>query len=250
MTDAADAGTSTTLDPGTCEIRVVGGRVVLATHGDIVPLAAAEIVAALQGAGEVQGLRLARSPAKSCPGTVFRPTAVPACVRLETVDGALAVSPVLRLGELTMSFQMVDDHGLIGREWHPIEVESLGRLRTLMMQGRPAGFTGPVSVERVYAVMGLDLVEDRLSDADVWSLGPDVTPPPPLDTTLRRVPTYRLPMALRPRRIGELARFSRMGWGPARRSRRSRCSQRGEPSVVPPRSSLFPRPYSRTGSAR
>ncbi len=185
MADAPETVAHAALASGSGEIRIEGGRVVLATHDGFRPIAAAEIVAALRGAHEMQGLRLPRSPAKSCAGVLFRPTAVPALAKLQSVDGVLLISPVARSAEQTHAFDLADDHVLIGHEWHPVETESLGQLRALLT-GRAAGdIDGPVSVERVYAAMGPSLVDDRLSDADVWSLGPDVAPPPPLDKTLR-----------------------------------------------------------------
>lgn len=185
MTATPETDTGDSLPAGKAEIRVRAERLVLSTSDGVLPISAADIVAALQGQKSVQGQSLVRSPASSCPGVRFRPVALPAVARLESDNGVLSISPVARLAGETYAFDIADDHVLIGHEWHPVEMESLDRLRSLSSAYPSATGAGPVSVERVYAAMGPDLLDDRLSDADVWSLGPTVTPPGSLEQTLR-----------------------------------------------------------------
>ena len=161
-----------TADGPAARIVVVSGRVVLEAGATREPISAAHIFrVAIRGADEIDGLPVSPRVDLSAPGVIFRPDPSEVVLLIRTTDvGAKAVAAI-RHGGSWIPQELDEDHVLVEREWHPLEVESLHAVRQWLADHNQND--GLSAADYVELYRGLDLhirVVDELSDEDVTRL--------------------------------------------------------------------------------
>lgn len=159
-------------DRPVARIVVESGRVMLEVGEVRSTISAAQIFrVAVRGVDELDGLPVSPRVDLSAPGVIFRQDPSDVVLLVRTTDnGAEAVAAIRHKGSW-IPVELDEDHVLVDREWHPLEVESLHAVRQWLADHDQ--IDGLAAADYLDMYRGLDLpirVVDELSDRDVTRL--------------------------------------------------------------------------------